>query len=431
MTPESKHSTARRAGLLLALCLVTAAGVAAPADDDSVERNFADALSAIEANRLRTARSTLQGLVAANPNLLRARLELARVYYLSRDYAGARAEAERVLAEPNLPPSVRTTVLAFLAQIDADQRRFAARHQWTPSIYGGLVYDSNVNVGPNRDVIDIAGDSFVVNPDDRETDDFGLVINGGLAHTWNPGKTFAAGEQTGFFLWQSQANAYYRAYADENDFNLGVLTGRTGPAWVVPGRWRAGLGFQADQIWLGGDALALFGTINPNAAVQIGENTEIGVDGVFTRRSYQDDDNDGRDGWFRFGQLTVTHYLAGRRFAVQGGLGYAGFDADEEFFSYTGPEAFVGVLAEAWTNGTVFARAGYRRYDFDGTEPVFNVARDDDEYRAIAGFQHEFTGGALRGWALQGNWTFTTNDSNVPIYEFDRHQVNLGLARSF
>jgi hypothetical protein len=398
---------------------------------DPAQQAFAAALAATDAGELRTARRRLETLVAANPNLLRARLELARVYYLSRDYTAARAEAERVLAEPDLPASVRTTILAFLAQIEADERRFAARHQWTPSVYGGVVYDTNVNVGPNRDVIDIAGDSFVIDPDNRETDDWGGVVNAGLAHTWNPGRSFAAGEQTGWFLWQSQGNAYYRGYLDATDFNLGVLTARTGPAWVVPGHWRAGLGFQADQIFLGPDALALFGTINPNVGIQLGANTELGIDGVFTQRHYQRDEDEGRDGWFRLGNLTLTHYVAARRVGLQAGIGYASFDADARQFSYAGPEGFVGILAEAWPSGTVFARAGYRRYDFEGLEPVFDVPRDDDEYRFIAGFQHDIRAGTLRGWSLQGNWSYTTNDSTVDLYEFDRHQFNLGLARSF
>lgn len=429
MPPESKPiPAALAAAFLLSLALVSGP---CRAQATTIQDDFAAALAAIDAGRLRSARRTLEELVAANPGLLRARLELARVAWLSRDYAGARAEASRVLAEPNLPASVRTTVLAFLAQVDADERRFAARHQWTPSLYGGLVYDTNVNVGPNRDVIDIAGDSFVVDPASRETDDWGGVVNAGITHSYNPGRSFAAGEDTGWFLWQSQGSAYYRGYLDETDFNLGVLTARTGPAWVVPGRWRAGLGFQADQIWLGDEGLALFGTINPNLAFQLGDNTEVGIDGVFTHRDYQRSIDAGRDGWFRLGNLTLTHYVADRRVGLQAGLGYASFDADADRFSYAGPEVFVGFIAEAWRNGTVFARAGYRRYDFDGVEPLFDVPRDDDEYRLIAGFQHAIRDGALAGWSLQGNWSFTTNDSTVPIYEFDRHQFNLGLARSF
>jgi hypothetical protein len=430
MTRERKPLRAARTVRALAACLALAA-MPAPAEERPEQAGFAAALADVEANRLRSARRRLEVLVAGNPSLLRARLELARVCYLQRDYAAARAEANRVLAEPDLPAGVRTTVLAFLAQLDADEARYAARHQVVGTLYAGAVYDTNVNVGPNRDVIDIAGDSFLIDPADRETADVGVVLTPGVTHTYNPGRRFAAGEQTGFAVWQSQASAYYRAYADESDFNLGVLTARTGPAWIVPGRWRAGLGVQADQVFLGQDGLALFGTVNPNVAWQLGQDTELRFDGIATQRIYQGSDNEGRDGWFRLGSVALTRYLAQRRVGLQAGLGYAGFDADAEFLTYEGPEAFVGFIAQAWRRGTVYARAGYRRYDFEGREPVFDEPRDDDEYRLIAGFNHDLVAGPLAGWAVQGAWTWTRNDSSIPIYEFDRQQVNLGLARSF
>jgi hypothetical protein len=407
------------------------ASAPASAQADPVQAEFAAALADSEANRLRSARRRLEALLAENPSLLRARLELARVYYLQRDYAAARAAANQVLMEPDLPAGVQASLVGFLAQVDADEKRYANRHQVTPTVYAGAVYDTNVNVGPSRDIIDIAGDSFVIDPASRETGDVGAVLTAGVVHTYNPGRSFAAGEQTGFAVWQSQGSTYYRAYADESDFNLGVLTARTGPALIVPGYWRAGLAVQADQVWLGQDGLALFGTLNPNAAWQLGQDTEVGVDGILTQRHYQGSANEGRDGWFRLGSVSITHYLSQRRIGLQGGAGYASFDADAGFLSYAGPEVFVGVIAEAWRGGSVYLRGGYRRYNFEGLEPVFDIPRDDDEYRLIAGFNHTLSTGPLDGWTVQGAWTWTRNDSSVPIYEFDRQQFNLGLARSF
>ena len=120
MSHPQRCSLRVRAVVCLALGL--AAGLAEAADD--LQAEFDKAMRAIEAGELRTARQTLQELLAGNPSLHRARLELARVYYMSQDYEQARREAQRVLDDPNTPPSVRTTVIAFLAQIDADEKRF-------------------------------------------------------------------------------------------------------------------------------------------------------------------------------------------------------------------------------------------------------------------------------------------------------------------
>jgi hypothetical protein len=415
------------AAALAALWALTAP-VATHAED--MQEQFSAALRAIDDDRLKTARELLDAILTANPSMHRARLELARAHYLSMDYAAARKQAQQVLDDPNTPPSVRTTVLAFMAQIDADEKKLAIRHTWTPSIYLGLMYDTNVNVGPNQDVIQIGGTQFAVT---RSQEDLAFVINPGLAHSYNPGKRFQAGEHAGYFLWQSSVNTYFRAYFDEHDFNLGLLTLRTGPAWVVPRRWRAAIGLQADQIWLGDGRLALFTSLNPSINWQIGDTTEFGLEGVLTRRDYNKDQDGEREGWYQWAGVNLGRYFFDKKLAIKGGAGYHRFDTDDdaERFASEGPDLFLGGVAQAWQNGTVFARAGYRNYDFKGLEPGFPNPRDEDEWRYTAGFQHNFTSGVLDKWALTGNWTHTDNDSNVPIYDYSRNQVSLGLSRNF
>lgn len=411
-------------GLILGLAALTATA-------DEAQEQFDAAMQAVEQDRLRSARDQLQSVLAVNPSLSRARLELARVYYLTMDYDQARTEAQRVLDDPNTPPNVRATVLAFLAQIDADQARQGARHQWVPSIYMGTLYDSNVNVGPSSDIIDIGGNLFQVLPDSQEQGAFGAVISPGVVHTFNPNVHFDAGEQRGAFLWQSELSAYGRAYFDESDYSFSVLTASTGPVWVVPGHWIAGINLEGNQIFLGQDSLAFFTTLNPNITWQAGNSTEITLNGIVTNRHYWDDDEEQRDGWFDGATALVTHYVADGKVGLQAGAGYGHFDADADYLSYTGPDLLVGVLYQSWRGGLVYAQVNYRGYDFDGTEPGFGYARDDDEWRYTLGFQHDFQDGPLLGWALLGGYTYTDNDSNVPLYTYQRNEVSLGLWRSF
>lgn len=408
-------------------CLVIAAP--APAADD-LQTQFDAAVTAMEADRLGTARELLETVLGSNPAMHRARLELARVYYLDRDYSAARAQAQQVLDDPNIPFDVRVTVLAFLAQVDADEQQQSARHVWTPSIYLGVMYDSNVNVGPQQDVIQIGGSQFAVS---GEREDGAFIINPAISHTFNPGRRFSAGEHSGYLLWQSSASAYLRRYFDETDFNLGVLTLRTGPAWVVPRHWRASLGLQADQIWLGDGRLALFTSLNPSVHWQLGETTELGVEGVVTRRDYNDASDSDREGWYKWAGVTLGQSYRERTIALKAGAGYMWFDTDDnaQRFAYDGPDLFVGAAAESWENGLVFAKVGYRSYDYQGLEPGFPNPRDEDEWRYTLGFQHSITSGLLDEWLLIGKWEHTDNDSNVPIYGYQRDQVSLGLSRSF
>jgi hypothetical protein len=149
------------------------------------------------------------------------------------------------------------------------------------------------------------------------------VLDAGIAHTCPDGASLGRPSD---FLWQSELNGYYRGYFDETDFNLGVLTARTGPAWVVPGRWRAYVAVQLDQIFLGGDDLALFTSLNPGIAWQVGDDWEVGLDAFITDRNYR---GSGEAGQRRNPAASPWAALPERRLLVQGGASCS-FDADTE-----------------------------------------------------------------------------------------------------
>jgi len=392
------------------LTSVQAAGHESP---EEIQARFDEAFDALNTERVYTARRLLRELLADYPTLHRARLELARADYLARDFDAAEAEIRRVLEDPEVPPSVRTTLLAFLAQIRDDRRVFEERHKWSGSFYGGVMYDSNVNFGINRDIVDLGGTIFTVNPLSQEIDDWAGVIDAGLLHTYNPGVTFRSGENTGFFLWQTQGNGYYRYYLDEDDFNLGVLTLRTGPAWVVPDEWRASVGLQADQVFYDGGKLAFFTTLNPEYTWVVDERTEVSVYGAWTRRDYDATEDAGRDGDQLIGGVEATRLYDDDKLGLQAGLSWVDFDADNDIFGYSGPDIWAGAAYEAWERGSVYGRIGYREFNYDGPWPIPGLgalARDDDEWRFIAGFRHQYNRGILDDWVLPraSNCSITT-----------------------
>src|SRR5690606_13202711 len=135
-----------------------------------------------------------------------------------------------------------------------------------------------------------------------------------------------------------------------------------------------------------------------------------------------DSDDRGRRGWYQAVTLAADRSLGEGRVALQAGLGYAWFSASDRRFGYRSPEVFSGAAFRAWNNGSVYARAGWRGYDFRGEEPLFLRRRDEDEIRLVLGFEHRWAGGPLQGWALQGSWLWTSNDSNVALYDYRRSQ---------
>ena len=69
-----------------------------------------------------TSIQSFQTILSSNPQLHRARLELAVAYYESKQYQKALQEAEIVLNASDTPPDVRVSVLAFISQVNEEIR---------------------------------------------------------------------------------------------------------------------------------------------------------------------------------------------------------------------------------------------------------------------------------------------------------------------
>jgi len=414
--------------MLAAAFTVSVAPVQAaePVDEEAL---FKEGMQALEEDRLKTAMEAFQSILSMQPRLHRARLELALAYYRSLQYAQARELAQTVLDDPQTPPEVRVTVLAFLAQIQSDENAMAQRHIFKPSISAGAMYDSNVNVGPGTEFIDeLPG--FILTPGSTREGDGASVLTAGLAHTFQPGKIFEFGERPAAFLWQSQASLYDRAYQDMEDFDLTILTASTGPALVMLRHWRANLALSVDRIWLGGNELAWYSSLNPAVTWQFTDG-ELTWDATVTDRRYDETIDAGREGTYLGTGLALGNYFQQRKVATQVGARLVGFNADDDFLGYDGYELLAGVIIKAWPNGTLYARANYRDVDYDATDPGFTEARDEAETRLAGGFEHDIASGYLEKWTLYGGILYTGNRSNLSIYEYDRRQITLNLGRTF
>lgn len=91
-------------------------------------------IAALDTNRLETARSALQRVVAAQPGNSPARLELARTYFLLGQRDDAKREFETAQAA-NPPANVRPTIQAYLNAIDSP---VGTRTQWHGYVQGSL-----------------------------------------------------------------------------------------------------------------------------------------------------------------------------------------------------------------------------------------------------------------------------------------------------
>jgi len=397
--------------------------------DQELEALFAEGMQALKDDRLKTAVEAFNSILSTAPTLHRAQLELAVAYYRSLRYAEARRLAQQVLDDPATPPQVRVSILAFLAQVDKEEKSFTKAHEFTPSLSVGFMNDSNVTVGPSSDLLDINGNLFTLTAGQKQHDN-AVVMSTGLVHLYRPGLTFSSGEQTGSVEWLSQLSLYHREYSELNAYNQTIVSASTGPAWVVLRHWRAALNLRLDKIWLGGSQLGLFSSLNPTVTYQF-HNGELSFTGAVTDRAYDAAVNQPREGVYKTIGTAIGVYFRQRKVATQVGLNLFDFNAKTDRFSNQGWEVYTGAIFQAWPQGSLFARAALKSIDYDGLEPLFNVKRSESEGSLRVGFNHQFVSGYLDKWAINGNYAITNNDSNVSLYDYQRRQLTLSLSKSF
>lgn len=61
--------------------------------------------------------------------------------------------------------------------------------------------------------------------------------------------------------------------------------------------------------------------------------------------------------------------------------------------------------------------------------PLFGKERDDREYRVrISGYKRDWT---LFGFSPAVSYVYTRYVSNIELFDYDRHQLQLGMTRQF
>lgn len=129
----------------------------------------------MQEGRFREASLLFLDILRRNPNLPRVRLELARAYFLNKDYEDAQLQFELVKGS-GLPPEVQEKVDEFLTQI----RR---RKDWSIDFNAALVPDSNLNQASGGEEECIAlGGMLLCRPLEKKQSGIGLGVGGTLNH---------------------------------------------------------------------------------------------------------------------------------------------------------------------------------------------------------------------------------------------------------
>ena len=397
--------------------------------DTEIEARFNQALQESETGNLAEAIAIFESILSERPGMDRVRMELALANFRALNYASARSLAEQVLANPATPEPVKGTVRAFLQEVEEQSHT----HLWTPYVSLGYIFDTNINVGPGTDTVDVGGATLLLGPASTPQDSGGVQANVGVGHRYLAPRTYQIGGDQAALAWQSQVSLFRNQYIGEGDFNLNVITARTGPVLLSARQWRLQLNAQADHISIGNDSIAWYAGVTPGFTWFLGGRTALTAsfqaqDRDFTRSTLQD-----RDALYLAGGLSLGHQFdTVINPSVNLGVQVFTENADSSRRSNEGYSVNAGLNLQPFNNSNLYFNYNRRTRDYDGPEPVFVITRDEIEQRFIVGGNYRLsTDNLLDGLVLNASFTHMENNSNVPIYEYEREVTVFSVSKDF
>ncbi len=392
------------------------------------ETLFKDAMESRKNGDLFKSIELFETILDSQPNLSRARLELAVSYHMTRRYNDAKALLMSVYNDKDTPDEVKLSITAYLAQLKSDTRTFAERSSSSMYLSVGGFSDSNINLGPGKDFTGVT-------PESQEKSGSGSQFMFAYAHRARASQAIHINNTIVDFEWLTQATAYSKAHVSGNsDFNLSILTLNTGPALIAEKAWRAALNFKLDKILFGNDDYARYTSINPIFTYNFTDDFEITFENNTTAREYDRDDAAGLTGTMTLWGVGVAKFYPEHSIGIQAGVRYHDNGARDASLHFTGAEYYAGGQMTAWENANVYLTVSSRDYGYKAPDDAFStsVARDDNETLMVLGVSHDFRQQSfLKSWTLNAQYTFTDNSSNVDAFKFNRNFFEINLRRYF
>lgn len=386
---------------------------------------FEEAMALRDSGKIFKSIDVFETILSKQPGLGRARLELAVAYHQARRYEDAKEQLEKVLNDPETPETVKLTVTAYLAQLTSDEK--AAKKRTSSSVYvlTGLFTDSNVNLGPSTET---ATSSL------KEESATGLVVMASYSQSSRASKPFEVNNKLVEMDWLTQATAYTKTYGgDKNDYNLQVLSLSTGPEFFTERSWRASANIKMDKIYFGDSPYAFNVGLNPAYTYSYSDTLDLRAEYLVTAREFMQDADDGLDGIASMLGFSIAKYFSDLTIGTEFGIRYHNNGARADQLHAKGGEVYLSGQYAAWKRGRIYAEAHARKYEYQGIDTAggFTEARDETETRLVLGVSHDLSGGSLKNWTLNGQYSHTRNDSNLSAFEYDRNIFEINMRRYF
>ena len=346
-------------------------------------------------------------ILVNEPDVERVRLELARAFFLKGDYDNADRQF-RFARAGDVPDAIKANIDRFLSAI-------SRLREWTFNFSFALAPDTNENAATGVSLIDIYGLPFTLDPNARRKS--GLGAAGEIGGEWSPLVTSNLKARIGL-------DAYRLDYGG-SQFDDMTISSYAGPQWLFP-NWDISLLATGFQRWYGNRPYLNGGGGRLTADYGITYDwlvgASVGVQSLFYRTI------PAQNGPL-FSLQTQASYVLSPSRLVQLQAGFNRQDAAAQPYSYSAWWMGAGYSQDLPYGFSAGFSPSYYFTDFDAPLAGFGVTRSDRTLMlnlTLLNRRFEFY-----GFTPKFSYSFTDQESNIPLYSYTRNQFQLGLTSQF
>jgi len=359
----------------------------------------------------------LERVLALEPSNTKARAEIARAYLLVGEADNARKELATI-EQQGVPSDVSQSFDRYLAAL----KRLDGNEKATLNAYAELLagYDSNVNLGPNRDSVLIPGQSpvpIVLSREGRAREDGFAQLGGGVSTRLPINSSLAV---------LAGLSGAQRFNFSESDFNLGNVDANLGAVWTSGKNVLTVMG-QYGTVSVDHDHFRTAAGLTGQWQYNLDARNQLSAYLQYTDLRYDDQKIRDAQRWVGGGAYAHLWRDGAMVFASLYGVSEKPKREDADYLGFDGVGVRFGGRVSLNDSATVFGNLAYERRRYDATDPAYQLVRSDRQYGATLGLAY----GLAQGWTLTPQVSLMRNESNAVLSDYRRNVVSVALRREF
>lgn len=373
-----------------------------------VETAFLLGQCALKLNRPAEAAGLYEGILAKHKNLPRVRLELGRAYSAMGEIQKAKDQFLAVLGD-SPPPMVGENIGKYMASMEAQKN-------WNARASFGYLSDSNVNAGPTAATVLMFGVPFQLSKDARETGGHGYTagLGGGYLRKFK-----------GDLALQSDAQYSRTRYAGMNNFDSDVLSGSAGLT-LQKKAFILSMPLILESVRIGHARYNYALGLAPQVMVPLTERLVANAAVTAQKKRYYVGGGI-RDGGLWSATAGAKYYYCKDGF-LQASYRHAAEGTRADYLDNHSDGLNLGWYAALPYGLSLYLAPGVSYTRYAKAEAAFDDSRRDTQYTVVSNLSKDFPAAGLSA-AL--GYTYTSNFSNIGLYEYERGQFTVQLSKAF